>query len=73
MIGADLFHRGREPHACLGSLRATFSVAVVAAVLFVRALGSTLHTPAFNALTLLHRPARGARQAGGHAAVHAVG
>ena len=39
-----------------GSLRGDLSVAVVAAVLFVRALGSTLHTPAFNALTPLIAP-----------------
>ena len=56
MIGADLFIAAVSLTLVFGSLRGDLSVAVVAAVLFVRALGSTLHTPAFNALTPLIAP-----------------
>ena len=55
MIGADLFIAAVSLTLVFGSLRGDLSVAV-AAVLFVRALGSTLHTPAFNALTPLIAP-----------------
>ncbi len=56
MIGADLFIAAVSLTLVFGSLRGDLSVAVVAAVLFVRALGSTLHAPAFNALTPLIAP-----------------
>ncbi len=56
MIGADLFIAAVSLTLVFGSLRGDLSVAAVAAVLFVRALGSTLHTPAFNALTPLMAP-----------------
>ncbi len=56
MIGADLLIAAVSLTLVFGSLRGDLSVAVVAAVLFVRALGSTLHTPAFNALTPLIAP-----------------
>ena len=56
MIGADFFIAAVSLTLVFGSLRGDLSVAVVAAVLFVRALGSTLHTPAFNALTPLIAP-----------------
>ena len=56
MIGADLFIAAVSLTLVFGSLRGDLSVTAVAAVLFVRALGSTLHTPAFNALTPLMAP-----------------
>lgn len=56
MIGADLFIAAVSLTLVFGLLRGDLSVAAVAAVLFVRALGSTLHTPAFNALTPLIAP-----------------
>lgn len=56
MISADLFIAAVSLTLVFGSLRGDLSVAVVAAVLFVRALGSTLHAPAFNALTPLIAP-----------------
>lgn len=57
MIGADLFIAAVSLTLVFGSLGGGLSVAAVAGVLFVRALGSTLHTPAFNALTPLIAPA----------------
>lgn len=56
MIGADLFIAAVSLTLVFGSLRGDLSVTAVAAVLFVRALGSTLHTPAFSALTPLMAP-----------------
>lgn len=51
MIGADLFIAGVSCTLALGSAAGEIPVWAVAAVVFVRALGTTLHTPAFNALT----------------------
>ena len=56
MIDADLFIAAVSLTLVFGSMRGDLSVAAVAAVLFVRALGTTLHTPAFNALTPLIAP-----------------
>ena len=73
MIGADLFIAAVSLTLVFGSLGGGLSVAAVAGVLFVRALGSTLHTPAFNALTPLIAPAEALSKLAGMAAVHAVG
>lgn len=56
MIGADLFIAGVSCTLAFGSAAGGLPVWAVAAVVFVRALGTTLHTPAFNALTPMLAP-----------------
>ena len=56
MIGADLFIAGVSCTLAFGSAVGGLPVRAVAAVVFVRALGTTLHTPAFNALTPMLAP-----------------
>lgn len=51
MIGADLFIAGVSCTLAFGSAVGGHPVRAVAAMVFVRALGTTLRTPAFNALT----------------------
>ena len=56
MIGADLFIAAVSLTLAFGSLAGDLPFAAVIAVLFVRALGTVLHQPAFNALTPLIAP-----------------
>lgn len=56
MIGADLFIAAVSFTLLFGSIAGTLPLWAVVAVYFVRALGSTLHQPAFNALTPLLAP-----------------
>lgn len=56
MIGADLFIAAVSLTLAFGSSTGTLPLAAVIAVCFIRALGSTLHQPAFNALTPLIAP-----------------
>ncbi|MDO4437707.1 MAG: MFS transporter [Coriobacteriaceae bacterium] len=56
LIGADLFIAVVSFTLVFGSLNGDLSVAAVAVVAFARALGSTLHQPAFNALTPMIAP-----------------
>lgn len=56
MIGADLFIAAVSCTLAFGSATGELPVGAVAAVVFVRALGTTLHTPAFSALTPMLAP-----------------
>lgn len=56
MIGADLFIAAVSLSLVFGAYSGDLSLPLIAAVLFIRALGTTLHTPAFNALTPLIAP-----------------
>ena len=57
LIGADLFIAAVRAVVAMVSLTGVLPVWVVMAALFVRAIGSSLHTPAFQALTPLVAPA----------------
>ena len=57
LIGADLFIAAVSAACAVVSLTGALPVWVVMAALFVRAIGSSLHTPAFQALTPLVAPA----------------
>ena len=57
LIGADLFIAAVSAAVAMVSLTGALPVWVVMAALFVRAIGSSLHTPAFQALTPLVAPA----------------
>ena len=57
LIGADLFIAAVSAVVAMVSLTGALPVWVVMAALFVRAIGSSLHTPAFQALTPLVAPA----------------
>lgn len=57
LVGADLFIAAVSAVVAAVSLTGTLPVWVVMAALFVRAIGSALHTPAFQALTPLVAPA----------------
>lgn len=57
LIGADLFIAAVSAVVAAVSLTGTLPVWVVMVALFVRAIGSSLHTPAFQALTPLVAPA----------------
>ncbi|WP_241147208.1 MFS transporter [Olsenella sp. An285] len=57
LIGADLFIAAVSAVVAMVSLTGVLPVWVVMAALFVRAIGSSLHTPAFQALTPLVAPA----------------
>ena len=57
LIGADLFIAAVSAVVAVVSLTGTLPVWVVMVALFVRAIGSSLHTPAFQALTPLVAPA----------------
>lgn len=57
LVGADLFIAAVSAVVAVVSLTGTLPVWVVMAALFVRAIGSSLHTPAFQALTPLAAPA----------------
>ena len=57
LIGADLFIAAVSAVVAMVSLAGALPVWVVMAALFVRAIGSSLHTPAFQALTPLVAPA----------------
>lgn len=57
LIGADLFIAAVSAVVAVVSLTGTLPVWVVMVALFVRAIGSALHTPAFQALTPLVAPA----------------
>ena len=57
LIGADLFIAAVSAVVAAISLTGTLPVWVVMVALFVRAIGSSLHTPAFQALTPLVAPA----------------
>lgn len=57
LVGADLFIAAVSAVVAVVSLTGTLPVWVVMAALFVRAIGSSLHTPAFQALTPLVAPA----------------
>lgn len=57
LVGADLFIAAVSAVVAVVSLTGALPVWVVMAALFVRAIGSSLHTPAFQALTPLVAPA----------------
>ncbi len=57
LIGADLFIAAVSAVVAMVSLTGALPVWVVMVALFVRAIGSSLHTPAFQALTPLVAPA----------------
>ena len=57
LIGADLFIAAVSAVVAMVSLTGALPVWVVMVALFVRAIGSALHTPAFQALTPLVAPA----------------
>ena len=57
LIGADLFIAAVSAVVAMVSLTGELPVWVVMVALFVRAIGSSLHTPAFQALTPLVAPA----------------
>ena len=57
LIGADLFIAAVSAACAVVSLSGALPVWVVMAALFVRAIGSAFHTPAFQALTPLVAPA----------------
>ena len=57
LVGADLFIAAVSAVVAVVSLTGTLPVWVVMVALFVRAIGSALHTPAFQALTPLVAPA----------------
>ena len=57
LIGADLFIAAVSAIVAMVSLTGVLPVWVVMVALFVRAIGSSLHTPAFQALTPLVAPA----------------
>ncbi len=57
LIGADLFIAAVSVACAVVSLTGVLPVWVVMAALFVRAIGSAFHTPAFQALTPLVAPA----------------
>ena len=57
LIGADLFIAAVSAVVAMVSLTGVLPVWVVMVALFVRAIGSSLHTPAFQALTPLVAPA----------------
>lgn len=57
LVGADLIIAAVSAVVAVVSLTGTLPVWVVMAALFVRAIGSSLHTPAFQALTPLVAPA----------------
>ena len=57
LVGADLFIAAVSAVVAMVSLTGALPVWVVMAALFVRAIGSSLHTPAFQALTPLVAPA----------------
>ena len=57
LVGADLFIAAVSAVVAMVSLAGALPVWVVMAALFVRAIGSSLHTPAFQALTPLVAPA----------------
>ena len=57
LIGADLFIAAVSAACAVVSLTGALPVWVVMAALFVRAIGSSLHTPAFQALTPFVAPA----------------
>ena len=57
LVGADLFIAAVSAVVAAVSLTGALPVWVVMAALFVRAIGSALHTPAFQALTPLVAPA----------------
>ena len=57
LIGADLFIAAVSAVVAMVSLAGALPVWVVMVALFVRAIGSALHTPAFQALTPLVAPA----------------
>ena len=57
LIGADLFIAAVSAVVAMVSLSGALPVWVVMAALFVRAIGSAFHTPAFQALTPLVAPA----------------
>ena len=57
LVGADLFIAAVSAVVAVVSLTGALPVWVVMVALFVRAIGSSLHTPAFQALTPLVAPA----------------
>ncbi len=57
LVGADLFIAAVSAAVAVVSLTGTLPVWVVMVALFVRAIGSAFHTPAFQALTPLVAPA----------------
>lgn len=57
LVGADLFIAAVSAVVAVVSLAGALPVWVVMVALFVRAIGSSLHTPAFQALTPLVAPA----------------
>ena len=57
LVGADLFIAAVSAVVAMVSLTGALPVWVVMVALFVRAIGSSLHTPAFQALTPLVAPA----------------